>query len=58
METWNTLVRRQLGAALDTIDNAIAACPEALWDDRGTSPWRRYWYGAFHALYFADRYLS
>jgi hypothetical protein len=52
MDSWKPVVLRQLGAAIDTLDNAIAACPDAVWDDPTTSPWRRYWYGAFHALYF------
>jgi hypothetical protein len=55
---WAAAVGRQLGASIDTLENAVAACPAALWDDSATSPWKRFWYLAFHALYFVDRYLS
>jgi hypothetical protein len=58
MDPWTKVVRSQLGAAIDTLDNAVAACPDALWDDVATTPHRRTWYLAFHALYFLDRYLS
>lgn len=58
MNPWTPVVARQFGAAIDTLDNAIAACPDALWDEAATSPYRRFWYLAFHALYFVDRYLS
>ena len=46
----------QFGAAIDMLENAIAACPETLW---GTtiSP-AAFWYIAFHALFYLDLYLS
>ena len=46
----------QLGAAIDTLENAITACPDALWSDRSQQP--EYWYLAYHTLFFLDYYLS
>src|SRR5687768_1834289 len=36
--------------------NAVEACPEELWGDRGRRP--EFWYVAFHTLFFLDLYLS
>jgi hypothetical protein len=58
MDSWNTIVWHQFGAAIDSLDAAIAACPSNVWDDPDQDPWRRFWYGAFHALFFLDFYLS
>lgn len=49
-------VARQFGAAIDTLENTIVACPDALWDDRSRRP--EYWYVAFHTLFWLDLYLS
>jgi len=46
----------QSGAAIDMLDNAIAACPDAVWDDRSREP--QPWYLAFHTLFWLDLYLS
>ena len=47
---------RQFGAAIDMLDNAIAACPEEVWCDgsRSVEPW----YLAYHTLFYLDLYLS
>jgi hypothetical protein len=47
---------RQFGAALDMLENAIAACPEDLWSDRSRRP--EFWYVAYHTLFLLDLYLS
>jgi hypothetical protein len=47
---------RQFGAAIDMLENAIAACPEALWSDRSRRP--EFWYAAYHTLFLLDLYLS
>src|SRR5262249_50685029 len=49
-------IRRQFGAALEMLENAIAACPEDLWSDRSRQP--EFWYVVFHTLFFLDLYLS
>ncbi|HVF60914.1 MAG TPA: DinB family protein [Thermoanaerobaculia bacterium] len=46
----------QLGAAIDMLENAIDACPEALWGDRSQQP--EFWYLVFHTLFFLDYYLA
>ena len=46
----------QCGAAIDMLENAMRACPDALWGDRSRKP--EFWYVAFHTLFFLDLYLS
>ncbi|MEP7131589.1 MAG: DinB family protein [Acidobacteriota bacterium] len=53
---WKTVLWPQFGAAIDMLENAIDACPEALWGDRSLKP--EFWYVAFHALFFLDFYLA
>lgn len=48
--------RRQFGAALDMLENAIVACPEPLWG--GTNDWHAFWYLASHTLWWTDYYLA
>lgn len=55
-EQWKTTLWRQFGAAIDMLENAMQACPEALWGDRSQKP--EFWYVAFHTLFFLDLYLS
>ena len=31
---WKKVVWQQFGAAIDTLENAMVACPESLWSDR------------------------
>jgi uncharacterized damage-inducible protein DinB len=54
--TWKSIVWQQFGAAIDTLDNAIVACPDELWDDR--SKRHEFWYVVFHTLFWLDLYLS
>ena len=49
-------IGRQLGASIDMLDNAMAACPDALWDDGSGA--HAFWYFAFHTLFWLDLYLS
>ncbi len=68
METvWKAALWRQLGAAIDMLDDALAACPDALWTRRlwpgplspGFPPrFAEFWYVGFHALVWLDLYLS
>lgn len=46
----------QFGAALAMLENAVLACPEAVW--AAGPPWHQFWYLAFHALWWTDYYLS
>ena len=54
--TLKSNVWNQFGAAIDMLENAIDACPDALWRDRSRRP--EFWYVAFHSLFFLDLYLS
>jgi hypothetical protein len=65
--SWSAVLWRQFGAAIDTLDNALAACPAALWTRRlwpnPPPPWfppqfAEFWYVAFHALVWLDLYLA
>jgi hypothetical protein len=49
-------IGRQLGAAVDMLENAVRACPDELWSDRSRPP--EFWYVAYHALFWLDLYLG
>src|SRR4051812_18154710 len=51
----NTLWR-QFGAAIDTLENVIRACPDSLWSDRSRRP--EFWYLAYHTIFWLDLYMS
>ncbi len=53
---WQMMICRQFAAAIQMIRSAIEACPDRLWDDR--SEGTPFWHLAYHALFFADFYLS
>jgi hypothetical protein len=61
---WNTILWGQMGAALDMIENAMAACPDELWSDLSKRPKLRrnevvgFWYVVYHTLFFLDLQLS
>ena len=55
-EIWNDSLWRQFGAAIDMLENALAACPDELWSDRSRRP--EFWYVVYHTLFFLDLYLS
>lgn len=54
--SWKAITWRQFGAAIDMLDNAIAACPDRVWGDR--VGWHEFWYLAYHTIFFLDYYLS
>lgn len=72
METmFGAVLWRQFGAAIDMLENALVACPAALWEERlwgdssehplreGFPPvFAEFWYLTFHALVWLDLYLS
>lgn len=47
---------RQFGAAIDTIGNAMDACPDEAW--AVGPPERQVWYLAYHTLFWLDFYLA
>jgi hypothetical protein len=42
----------QFGASIDMLENAMRACPDALWTGS------RFWFISFHTLFYLDFYLS
>ena len=65
--SWSTVLWRQFGAAIGMLDNAVAACPTELWQERlwRTTPpsdfppqFAEFWYVTFHTLVWLDLYLS
>ncbi len=60
---WRTMLWRQFGAAIDMLDNAVVACPDALWvqpvwhDPSVPSQRTEFWYVTYHALFWLDLYL-
>ena len=61
--TWRAAIWSQFGAAIDTLDNLLLACPDDLWRSR---LWRdglqevelsEFWYVGYHALFWLDLYL-
>jgi hypothetical protein len=53
---WKKIVWQQFGASIDMLENALRACPEALWRDCSDQP--EFWYLVFHTLFWLDVYLS
>jgi len=53
---WKAALWGQFGASIDMIENAVLACPDALWSNRSRRPEFRYL--VFHTLFFLDLYLS
>ncbi len=64
---WRTALWLQFGAAINTLENALLACPDSLWNER---LWRdppppyfppqfsEFWYVTYHTLVWLDLYLS
>jgi hypothetical protein len=55
---WKVALESQFGAALDMLENAIEACPPATWDDAARPIQHRFWYVAYHTLFWLDFYLA
>lgn len=53
--TWKTIIWQQFGAAIDMLENALAACPDEVWSRRRRP---EFWYVCYHTLFWLDCYLS
>ncbi len=58
-----TGVWEQLGAAIDTLDEAIKLCPArlwtaALWDDSNDARYGQFWFLAYHPIFWLDLFLT
>ena len=51
-------VASQYGAALDMLENAMRACPDAHWADAKLIVDQQFWYLVFHTLWWHDHYVS
>jgi hypothetical protein len=48
----NLSLWKQFGASIEMLENAIKKCPNEHWNTE-----KRFWYNAFHCLFFLDYYL-
>jgi hypothetical protein len=55
---WKSTLEGQYLAAIDMLENAIKACTPPIWDDRSAPIARRFWYLAYHTIFWLDRYES
>ncbi|MEO5893749.1 MAG: DinB family protein [Ferruginibacter sp.] len=44
---------KQFGASIDMLENALVLCPDNIWDKE-----TKFWYMAYHTLFFLDYYLT
>jgi DinB superfamily len=64
---WRTILWDQFGAAIDTLDNALVACPDSLWreilwpvpaDSGVPAELAAFWNVAHHTIFWLDLYLA
>ncbi len=60
---FQSAIWQQFGAAIDTLADAIRACPDELWRARlwdvpDKPEFGEFWYIAYHTLFWLDYYLS
>ena len=60
---YRTIVWKQYGAAIDMLGDAIRLCPDHLWTadlwtDTDDVQYGQFWFVAYHALFWADLYLT
>jgi hypothetical protein len=55
-EMWKEAIWQQFGASIDMLANAMDACPDDVWGDRGAQP--EFWYLTYHTLFWLDLYLG
>jgi len=61
---WKRSIWHQFGASIDTLDNAVRACPDELWRDQLYDTGERqpafgeFWYLVYHTLFWLDLYLT
>ncbi len=54
---------QQFGAAIDTLEEAISICPDALWsavlwEDEEDARYGHFWFIAYHTLFWLDLFLT
>lgn len=59
-----TILWQQFGAAIDTLDDMLRACPAELWraplwqHPTARPEYAQFWYRVYHALFWLDLYLT
>jgi hypothetical protein len=59
-----TSIWQQFGATIDMLDDALNACPDALWtaslwkDSDGIEEYSQFWFIVYHTLFWLDLYLT
>lgn len=65
--SWSNALWRQFGAAIDMLEEAIAACPASLWTERVwntpvppyfPAQFSEFWFISFHTVVWLDQYLA
>ena len=56
MDNLKKIIWQQLGASIDSLENAIKSCPEKVWGDK--TGFHEFWYMVYHTLFFLDYYMS
>lgn len=56
MDNLKKIIWQQLGASIDSLENAIKACPEKVWGNK--TGFHEFWYMVYHTLFFLDYYMS
>lgn len=56
--TWKPALEHQFAGALAMLENAIVACPGEVWDLDTEQVAQRFWYLAYHTLFWLDCYLA
>ncbi|MFN8276566.1 MAG: DinB family protein [Chitinophagales bacterium] len=52
-ETQQEIIWYQFGGSMDMLDQALAQCPDEIWDNE-----RLFWYWAYHCIFYLDYYLT
>lgn len=61
---WQAIIWQQFGAAIDTLDDMLHACPDELWHSplwhtpSGRPEYAQFWYRVYHTLFWLDLYLA
>jgi hypothetical protein len=58
-----TGIWQQFGSAIDTLNDAVSACPDTLWsavlwNDSEDARYGQFWFVAYHALFWLDLFLT
>jgi DinB family protein len=61
---WKEILWHQFGAAIETLENALNACPDQLWqarlwpESKIRPEFAEFWYIAYHTIFWIDYYCS